>query len=119
MNFFITINRLHLIHNHVVPPGGTLRDDILKNSFKINMKSIIRIAECKCKILALTAAPTIYQNIEFPAKAGIHVHSEIHGPRGQRRGDSVVGTAVKAKIFLSKIIIFEVMMISLRLSLAY
>ncbi|OGV48706.1 MAG: hypothetical protein A3F46_06445 [Legionellales bacterium RIFCSPHIGHO2_12_FULL_42_9] len=46
---------------------------------------------------ALTAAPTIYQNIEFPAKAGIHVHSEIHGPRGRRRGDSVVGTAVKAE----------------------
>ncbi|OGV44637.1 MAG: dihydropteroate synthase [Legionellales bacterium RIFCSPHIGHO2_12_FULL_42_9] len=45
---------------------------------------------------ALTAAPTIYQNIEFPAKAGIHVHSEIHGPRGRRRGDSVVGTAIKA-----------------------
>ena len=45
---------------------------------------------------ALTAAPTIYQNIEFPAKAEIHVHSEIHGPRGRRRGDSVVGTAVKA-----------------------
>ena len=41
--------------------------------------------------------PGEYQNIEFPAKAGIHVHSEIHGPRDRRRENSVVGTAVKAK----------------------
>jgi hypothetical protein len=53
---------------------------------------------------ALTAAPTNFHAIEFPAKAGIQVRSEIDGPRGQvypdanrGRGDSMIGTAVKAE----------------------